>query len=339
MRFTARIAGCALAAMVSTLAASAGADPLQLRIGWATTPTHIQPLIDELQKRHPEIFPNFGKSYIAHGMRFDGSTPQIEALATNQLEIAAFAPSAVALAVNNAKLDVRIVADVFQDGVPGYSTVRYVVLADGPIHQVTDLKGARLGTNAIGSFGDSLMRVMLHKNGITDKDVTTIQVNFANMPAMLSANKVDLINLMPQFGSYLTSGKFRLLFTGHDALGVSQAQIWAMRADFIAAHRPALVDFFADHIRALRWFLDPAHHDEAVAIAQAVTKQPKEDVDYVFTANDSYRSPDALPDIAATQRQIDTDVSLGVVPKGITAAPTYVDLSLVEDADKRLSGK
>ncbi len=183
------------------------------------------------------------------------------------------------------------------------------------------------------------MRVMLRKNNITDKDVTTIQMNFANMPAMLSENKVDLINLMPQFGSYINSGKFRLLFTGHDAMGVTQAQIWAMRADFIATHRPALVDFFEDHIRAMRWLTDKAHHDEAVAIAQAVTKQPKDDVDYVFTANDSYRSPDARPDIAATQRQIDTDVELGVVAKGITAAPTYVDLSLIDDAKKRIDGK
>lgn len=339
MRAIVGFAGLATAWLLAWSPVAATADPLQLRIGWATTPTHVQPLIDELQKRHPEIFPHFGQSYVAAGMRFDGSTPQIQALAINELEIAAFAPSAVALAVNNAKLDVRIVADVFQDGVPGYSSVRYVVLSDGPIHQVGDLKGARVGTNAIGSFGDSVMRVMLHKNNITDKDVTTIQMNFANMPAMLSENKVDLINLMPQFGSYINSGKFRLLFTGHDAMGVTQAQIWAMRADFIAAHRPALVDFFEDHIRAMRWLTDPKHHDEAVAIAQAVTKQPKEDVDYVFTANDSYRSPDALPDIAATQRQIDTDVALGVVAKGITASPTYVDLSLIDDAKKRLGGK
>jgi NitT/TauT family transport system substrate-binding protein len=333
------VAGLVAGMFLVLTISGAAADPLQLRIGWATTPTHVQPLIDELQKRHPEIFPHFGQSYVAGGLRFDGSTPQIQALAINELEIAAFAPSAVALAVNNAHLDVRIVADVFQDGVPGYSTVRYVVLNDGPIRQVSDLKGARVGTNAIGSFGDSLMRVMLHKNGITDKDVTTIQMNFANMPAMLGENKVDLINLMPQFGSYLASGKFRLLFTGHDALGVSQAQIWAIRADFIAAHRPALVDFFEDHIRALHWFVDPAHHDEAVTIAQAVTKQSKDDVAYVFTSNDSYRSPDALPDIAATQRQIDTDVELGVVQKGIIAAPTYVDLSLIEDAKKRLDKK
>lgn len=337
MRVLTRLAGGVLAVglWISTITA-AGADPLQLRVGWATTPTHVQPLVDELQKRHPELFPHFGKSYVAEGLRFNGSTPQIEALAINELEIAAFAPSAVTLAVNNAKLDIRIVADVFQDGVPGYGTVNYVVRAEGPVQKVEDLKGRRVASNAIGSFGDSLMRVMLHKHGITDKDVTTIQVNFANMPAMLAEDKVDLINLVPQYKSYLTQGKFRLLFTGHDALGRSQAQIWAMRAEFIAAHRPVLIDFFEDHIRATHWLLDPKHHDDAVAIAQTVTKAPKEAVDYVFTKDDFYRSPDARPDIEATQRQIDTDVELGVVKQGITAAPRYVDLSLIEEAKKRI---
>ena len=336
------VAKSALAAFCSAIfliAASAKADPLQIRVGWATTPTHVQPLIDELQKRHPEIFLHFGKSYVAEGMHFAGSTPQIQALAIKELEIAAFGPSAVALAVNNAQLDMRVVGDVFQDGKPGYATVHYVVLADGPVHKVEDLKGRRVGSNAIGSFGDSTMRVMLHKHGITDKDVTTIEVNFGNMPAMLEEGKVDLINLVPQFTSYLTSGKFRLLFTGHDAEGVQQAQVWAMRADFIKENRPALVDFFEDHIRALRWFLDPKNHTEAVAIAQTVTKGRAEDLAYIFTSDDSYRSPDAVPDIPATQKAIDTDLELGIIQKGLTVAPNYVDLSLAEEAKRRIDGK
>jgi NitT/TauT family transport system substrate-binding protein len=335
MRNAARRGGIALFGLM-LVAGSAAADPLNIRIGWATTPTHIQPLIDALQKAHPELFHHFGQSYVAEGLRFDGSTPQIQAIAINELEIAAFGPSAVALAVNNAHLDLKIVGDVFQDGKPGYTTVRYVVLGDGPIHQIEDLKGGRVGTNAIGSFGDSTMRVMLRKHGLRDSDVTTIQMNFANMPAMLMEGKVDLINLMPQFNDYLTTGKARLLFTGADAQGVSQAQVWAMRADFIAAHRPALVDFFEDHIRALHWFLDPAHHDAAVDIAQAVTKMHREDVAYVFTHDDSYRSPDALPDVSATQQAINHDLELGVIPKGITVVPAYLDLSLAADAKARI---
>src|SRR5665213_4254751 len=129
MRTIALTAALALAAAGS----QAQADPWQIRVGWATTPTHMQPIIDELHKRHPDLFHHFGKSYVAAGLRFQGSTPQIQALAINELEIAAFGPSALTLAVNNAHLDVAIVADVFQDGVPGYTTLHYVVRADSPI--------------------------------------------------------------------------------------------------------------------------------------------------------------------------------------------------------------
>jgi sulfonate transport system substrate-binding protein len=326
-----------IAVLAATLPASA--DPLQIRIGWNTAPTHIQPLVDELQKRHPEIFPHFGKTYVAEGQRFNGSTTQISALAIGELEIASLAPSGVALAVNNAHLELRIVADVFQDGKPGYGTVNYVVRAGSDIRKVEDLKGHNIATNAIGSFGDSSMRVMFRKHGLADTDITSVEVNFANMPAMLDDGKVDLINLVPQSEYMLKEGKYRLLFTAAEAQGVSQAQVWAMRADTIAAHRAAFVDFFADHIGALRWLLDPAHHAEAIAIAVKVTKADPEAIDYVFTARDEYRSPDAAPDLAATQRAVDNDLKLGVIPKGLTVVPKYVDLSLVEEAKKRVDGR
>ncbi len=323
-----------IVALVS--AAVAHADPLQIRIGWATTPTHMQPIIDALQKKHPELFPHFGKSYVAAGIRFQGSTPQIQALAINELEIAAFGPEALDLAITNAHLDVRVVADVFQDGVPGYASVTYVVRKDSPFHKVEDLKGHVVASNAIGSFGDTAMRVMLHQHGISDRDVTTVQTNFNSMPAMLDDGKVDLINLVPQFHYLLDQGKYRVLFTAAQGEGRIQAQLWAMRADFIAAHRPALVDFFEDHIRAVQWLLDPAHHDETVALAADVTKAAPATLEYMYTKADSYHAPDARPNIAGIQHSIDTNVKLGLVPKAVTVAPKYVDLSLVNDANKRL---
>ncbi|HVA15820.1 MAG TPA: ABC transporter substrate-binding protein [Stellaceae bacterium] len=327
----------AIAIVAGCVSTGANADPWKIRVGWVTTPTHMQPVIDELHNRHPEIFPNFGKTYTVESMHFQGTTPQIEALATNDLEVAAFGPEALALAVDNAHLDVRMIADVFQDGVPGYASITYVVRKDSPIHKVEDMRGKIVATNAIGSFGDSAMRIDLRRHGLTDKDFTTVEANFNSMPAMLDEGKVDLINLLPKFRYLMDKeGKYRTLFTAEDGEGRIQAVLWAMREDVLAAHRAAVVDFLTDHVRAVRWLIDPAHHEETVAIAAAVTKAKPDTLQYVYTKADSFHAPDGRPDVAATQHALDVEMKYGIIHKTLTVAPKYVDLGPIEEADKRL---
>src|SRR6185437_2720278 len=213
------IKGAAAAAIAASicLASGASAEPYKVRVGWVTTPTHMQPIIDELHNRHPELFPHYGKSYVVESMHFQGTPPQITALATNELDIAALGPEALALAVDNAHLDVKAIADVFQDGVPGYGTITFVVRADSPIKKIEDIKGKVVATNAIGSFGDSAMRINLRAHGLGDKDFTTVEANFNTMPAMMDEGKVDLINLLPQFRYLMTEQhKYRQLFTAAD---------------------------------------------------------------------------------------------------------------------------
>jgi sulfonate transport system substrate-binding protein len=325
---------------VLATAGIAKADPITIKVGWAQTPGHLAPLIEALGKRHPEVMPHFGKSYIMKAERFKGSTPQIEAMAIGDLQVAAFAPSSLALAITNAHLDLRVVADVIQDGHPGYFTEDFVVKTDGPVQKVEDIKGRRVATNAIGSASDAAMRSMFHAHGVKDSDFATVETNFANMPAMLESGKVDLIGILPQFAhGIIGNPKYRVLFTARDAVGPTQAVMWAMRADYIKAHRAALVDFFEDHIRAVRWFLDPKNHKEALAIATAVTHIPESSLAYAFTKKDFYRSPDAMPDIASAQRAIDGDAKAGVIPKTMQIAPRYVDLSLIAEAKKRIDGE
>jgi sulfonate transport system substrate-binding protein len=329
------------ATLVLLLARGAAvADPVTVKIGWAQTPGHLAPLIAELAKRHPELFHHLGKSYAYEPVRFQGSTQQVQALATGDLQIAAFGSAATALAITRAHLDVRVVADVVQDGVEGYFTQPYFVLKDGPIKTIEDVKGKRIATNAIGSGSDAGMRIMFRRHGIQDSDFTTIEANFANMPALIEDGKVDLVPILPQFArSIEASGKYRPLFHIHDVYGQSQVVEWVMTAEFIKAHRPAVVDFFADHIRAVRWFLDPKNHAEAVAIAHDVTKQPVENLDYAFTKLDQYRSPNAKPNVPAIQMEIDESVKLGLLPTDIKLAPKYVDLTLIADAKRRIDGK
>ncbi|HKF70128.1 MAG TPA: ABC transporter substrate-binding protein [Stellaceae bacterium] len=327
----------ALLVLAPILAASA--DPVPIRVGWAQAPGHLAPLIRELQRRHPEVFHRFGESYVAEPIRFQGSTPQIVAVAVGELEVAAFSSTALALAVTNAHLDMRVVADVIQDGVAGHFSQPYMVRMDGPIHAIEDVKGHRIATNAIGSASDAAMRIVLHRHGVLDADITSVETNFANMPAMIEDGKVDLIALLPQFAPRIEqSGRYRALFHINDAFGNMQTVHWAMRADFIVAHRAAVVDFFEDHIRALRWLLDPANRADALAIAADVTKLPPENLAYCFTQGDWYRSPDARPEVKAIQVEIDESAKLGILPSAIELEPIYVDLSLIGEAKRRIDG-
>jgi sulfonate transport system substrate-binding protein len=329
-----------VAALVTAVTAGAGAAgaPLLIRVGWAEAPGHLAPLVAALAKRHPEIMPNDGKTYDFEPILFRGSTPQIEALAIDDLEIAAFSDSAFALAITNAHLDVKIIADVLQIGRKGYFPGAYVVAKDGPIKTIADIRGKRVATNAIGSEADSTMRAMLRRYGIKDGDVTTVEANFANQPAMLEGGKVDMIELLPQFAhDLMATGKYRVLFTAADVHGVSESVFWAARSDFIAAHRPALIDFLTDYMRAVHWFLDPSHRREALAILVAVTHEPERNLAFAFTGHDFYHDPDLVPVIPAVQKEIDEDVKLGVLPQRVDVSPKYVDLSLIAAAKRRLA--
>lgn len=337
IRHAALIGAAAIAAVAISGAPAGAAEPLPINVGWVQTPGHLAPLIDELAKKHPEILPHDGKTYIAKAVRFKGTTPQIEAMAANELQVASFAPSALALAITNAHLDVRVVSDVIQTGAYGYFDQPYMVRKNGPIKTIADVKGKRIATNAVGSASDAAMRVMFAKHDIKSSEFTTVEANFASMVSMIEQNKVDLIPVMPQFVHRLAvTGKYRALFTFSQAIGPSQTVLWAMREDFIKAHRPALIDFFEDHIRAVRWFLDPKNRTEALAIAENFTKQKPEDLAYAFTKKDFYRSPDCVPNLKAAQEDIDEAVKLHVLPKPVTLEPKYVDLSLIREAKKRI---
>jgi sulfonate transport system substrate-binding protein len=313
--------------------AQAQQKPLELRIGWVQAPGHMAPVLYQ----NKAILPHFGKSYVAEPVRFQGTTPQVQAMAIKELEIASASGTSLVAAVENAHLDLRVVADVIQDGTPGYYTAPFIIRADSGIKTVQDLKGRRVATNAIGSAADAAMRIYLHGHGVQDSDFTTVEANFANMPAMLADGKVDMFNLQPQFAAgFYDPKKYPTLFTTADAIGRSQTVFWVMRADFIKEHRAQLVDYFEDHLRALRWFLDPANHKQAVDIAATALKATPASLDYAFTKNDYYRSPDAEPIIEAIQHDIDSSLKLGLIKTAIKVSPKYVDLSLISEAKKRI---
>jgi putative hydroxymethylpyrimidine transport system substrate-binding protein len=66
-----------------------------------------------------------------------------------------------------------------------------VVLKDGPVKSIADLKGRKIGFS-VGGFEDAVLGAMLAKHGLGLQDVQLINVNFSLSPALI-AGQVDAV--------------------------------------------------------------------------------------------------------------------------------------------------
>jgi len=314
-------------------AASAG-EPVKIRIGYGEAPATITPLLF-LKK---DLLRHQGKSYVADPIYFRGTTATLQGLGAKELEMAYMAPAGLAHAVVNAKLDLKVVSDLAQWGTAGYHGPVYMVLEDSGIRTAADLKGKILAVNALGTGVHLALTAMMKKVGLKEKaDYTVVEVRFPAMEATLREKKVDLISAIPPFYYQAKAkGGVRDLFTSSDAMGPVQALFNVARAEFVQAHRAAVVDFFEDYVRVQRWFLDPANRAEALQITAGFLKRPVNVFDgWAFTPKDYYRDPGAMPALETLQRNIDLSVELGALPRRIEVKE-HADLSFLEEARRRL---
>jgi NitT/TauT family transport system substrate-binding protein len=322
----------ALAAIVTT---AAHAEPLKIRNSYVVPVSDWPPLL--VAKK--DLAKHWGKSYVMEDVRYQGTPPMIAALANGELEIAELAYSTLGLAIQNAGIgDLRVVADGFRDGVPGYFSNQFFVRNDSGIKKIEDLKGKVLATNAVGAGVDIAMKAGLKKHGLVDKrDFTVIEAPFPTHPSILNDKKADLVTAVMPFALNPMLNKIgHPLYDQTEGLGTTQFVIWTMRKSFIDKNRAALVDFFEDMMRIERWYLDPKNHDEVAKIAGGLLKIPPERFGWLFTKKDYYRDPNMMPDLAALQRNVDKVAELGFM-KASFDVKQHSDLSLIEEAAKRLN--
>src|SRR5579863_7101238 len=162
-----------LAAALSGMTQLAQADPLDIHVGWVTMYASSVPL--SLDKK--ELLPHYGKSYTITPIRMASTAAMITALATGDVNVGTLAYSSLASAILNAKMsDMRIIMDVNQDGVDNGWSGHFMVLRDGPVKKVEDLKGKVIASLTYGSAVDVAIRAMLRKHGLDDKkDVTFVE--------------------------------------------------------------------------------------------------------------------------------------------------------------------
>jgi len=334
-RWKSRLTACLCGALFLSAGATQAAEPVKIRLSWVSVPSELTPY---LFAKHG-VARHEGVSYSPEAIHFAGTPTMITALAAGEIDFASLAFSSFGTAVLNAGMtDLRIVADEFQDGVEGYYTIEYMVLKDGPVKTIEDMKGKVAATNGIGSAVDMAVRSMLRKHHLEDKrDYTIIEANFPNMKSMLAERKVDLITAVGSFGRDPGLRAIaRTLFTQREALGTTQMIMWTARAAFLEKNHAAVIDFLEDYLRLLHWYSEPANRAEAVEIIAEATKQPAANfAAWVFSTADYYRDPLGRPDLAALQRNLDTQHELGFLRSPLDVA-RYADLSYVEAAASRL---
>lgn len=327
---------CAVAVLL-LVSSGARCEPAKIRISWVAVPNNLPPLF----MSKPEMMKHAGTSYTVDPIRFPGTPQSVAALASGDLDIALLTFSSFPLAIQNAGLqDLRVISDEFIDGFPGYYSAEFMVLKDGPVKAIKDLKGRVVAVNVRGGGTDMALRAIARKEGLQEKrDYTELEVAFANMKAVLLDRKADLIGLgVPAMSAdSALRGVASTLFTQRDSLGPTAQVIWVARAGFLEKNRSTMLDFMEDALRSRRFYTDPANHREVVDIVAGVTKLPPQQLEsWLFTMNDFYRDPNGILDPAVLQDNIDKMVELGFLKSGIDVR-NYMDLSIVREAGARLN--
>ena len=330
-----RLCHLGVCAAVLASVSAAHADPIKIRLAYVVPVSNWAPLFAEKKN----LAKHWGTSYDLEAVRYQGTPPMITAMAVGELEIGNLAYSTLGIAIQNAGIDdLQVIADEFQDGVPGYYSDEFFVRKDSGIAKIEDLKSKVVATNAAGSGIDIAMKTMLHKHGLEDKrDYTTLEAPFPAMAPMLAEKKVDMVpGVLPFSLNPKLRGSSNVLFTQKEGVGRTQMIIWAARKSFLDKNRAAMVDFMEDVLRIERWYLDPKNHAEVAAIGARLLKVPPERLDWLFSKQDYYRDPNGKPDLDALKKNVEMTKDLGFFNGSIDIGK-HADLSIVEEAAKRLN--
>jgi NitT/TauT family transport system substrate-binding protein len=333
--FVVRVLGCI--AFMATLCATAQAEPVKIRIQYADPTTHLTPIAPMTPAG---VLRHLGKSYVMDPIFIQGSTPALTALAAGELELAALGSQSFALAVGEAKLDVRAIAQVITVSAPGRDPGYYWVRT-GEITKVEQLKGKVVATNARGGTVHAGSLLYLKRHGLEEgRDYQTVELRFPAMLPALLAGKADLVFLVEPFDRDAASNPaVAKLFSVADSLGPFETGFWVGKASWIAANRAALVDLCEDMILFRKWAYDPKTSPEARALLAKVGKRPVEDYAKVFTAADTlHRDPKLMLDADNVQRNI-RDLNEAGAMNITIEAKNYVDMSLAKEAAARIDAR
>ena len=134
-----------------------------------------------------------------------------------------------------------------------------VVLADGPIGSISDLKGGKIGYS-VGGFETALLGAMLERHGLSLDDVELINVNFSLSPSLIAGQTDAVIGAFRNF----ELNQMDLVGQPGRAFYVEEEGVPAYDELILVAHRddlgrPALRAFLDALERGVQFLLNHPH--------------------------------------------------------------------------------
>ena len=142
-----------------------------------------------------------------------------------------------------------------------------VVLADGPVKSIADLKGRKIGYS-VGGFEEALLGAMLERHGLTLGDVELVNVNFSLSPALIAGQVDAVIGAFRNFELNqmdLVGRPGRAFYPEEEGVPAYDELILLANKDDLA--RPELRRFLTAVEAATAWTVN--HPDEAWAVFKA----------------------------------------------------------------------
>ena len=136
-----------------------------------------------------------------------------------------------------------------------------VVLADGPVRSIADLKGRKVGFS-VGGFEEALLGGMLAGHGLKLDDVELVNVNFSLSPALIAGQVDAVIGAFRNFELNqmdIVGRPGRAFFPEEEGVPAYDELIYVAHKDSI--QRPELKRFLAAVEKATHWLIN--HPDAA----------------------------------------------------------------------------
>lgn len=214
-----------------------------------------------------------------------GGATAVEMVSSGDVQGCLLSNMALCNAVN-AGMPVIAVADI-QSAFKEAPLEEFYVRADSDIYSIEDLKGKKIAINLVKSSFHYTWLMELEKAGMTEDDVTFVNLSFAEQKEALLNGTVDAIGLMqPYSGMARNDSECRQLYTAVDSFGERQFCEILLNSEWAEKNPDTAKAFVAGIAKAADWIKD--NQDEAKRI---IAKYTGIDAEYI---DDYYFQPDAM---------------------------------------------